>query len=214
LLPIYCSSSHPLDPSGKGVVGFVDIISIWSFAAINHRDSASWLTEQKNAKSVGFTHALDAKHAYSMGVQYPSPFNGTNKEDLTSLLTIKMLKTFAVWHGNGLGDGYKEKLTEAVTQAIRGHKKYCKDFVPKGWLRDYALQSGQYTQYFWQMLSTYIKEVISMLLSFNMLEKNICLLMLNKVIQICDNLAELRSNARNVAADSMEVGAQYAWVTL
>jgi hypothetical protein len=53
-----------------------------------------------------------------------------------------------------------------------------------------------------------------MLLSFNMLEKNICLLMLNQVIQICDDLAELRSNACNVAADSMETGARYAWVTL
>jgi hypothetical protein len=173
-----------------------------------------WLTEQKNTKSVGFTHALDAKHAYSTGVQYPSPFAGTNKENLTSSLTIKMLKTIAAWRGNGLGDGYKEKLIEAVTQAIHGHKKYCKDFVPKGWLRDHALRSGQYTQYFWQMLSTYIEEEISMLLSFNMLEKNICLLMLNQVVQICDNLAELHSNARNVAADSMEAGARYAWVTL
>ncbi len=53
-----------------------------------------------------------------------------------------------------------------------------------------------------------------MLLSFNMLEKNICLLMSNQVVQICDNMAELHSNACNVAADSMEVDARYAWVTL
>jgi hypothetical protein len=107
-----------------------------------------WLTKQKNATSVGFTHALDAKHAYSMGVQYPSPFAGTNKEDLTSLSTIKMLKTIAAWRGNGLGDRCKEKLTEAITQAICGHKKYCEDFVPKGWLCDHSLWRGQYTQYF------------------------------------------------------------------
>jgi hypothetical protein len=144
----FCLAYHPLNPSVKGVAGFVDIISIWNFAAIDHGDSASWLTKQKNAKSVGFTHALDAKHAYSMGVQCPSLFAATNKEDLTSLSTIKMLKIIAAWHGNGLGDGYKEKFTEAVTQAIRGHKKYCKDFVPKGWLRNRALWSGQYTQYF------------------------------------------------------------------
>jgi hypothetical protein len=154
-----------------------------------------------------FTHALDAKHTYSMEVQYPSPFAGTDKEDLTSLSTIKMLKTIAAWRGNGLGDGYKEKLTEGVTQAIHGHKKYCKDFVPKGWLRDHALRSGQYTQYFWQILSAYIEEEISMLLPFNMLEKNICLLMSNQVVQVCDDLAELHSNARNVAADSMEADA-------
>jgi hypothetical protein len=53
-----------------------------------------------------------------------------------------------------------------------------------------------------------------MLLPFNMLEKNICLLMSNQVVQVCDDLAELHSNARNVAADSMEAGARYAWVTL
>ncbi len=53
-----------------------------------------------------------------------------------------------------------------------------------------------------------------MLSSFNMLEKNICLLMSNQVVQICDNLAEFRSNARNVAVDNLETGAQYAWVTL
>ena len=210
----FCLASHPANPSGKGAAAFVDIISIWNFAAIDHGDSASWLTEQKNAKPFGFTHALDAKHAYSMGVQYPSLFAGTNKEDLTSSSTIKMLKTIAAWHGNGLGDGYKEKLTKSITQAICSHKKYCNDFVPKGWLCDHALQNGQHTQYFWQMLSAYIEEEISMLLSFNMLEKHICLLMLNQVIQICDDLAELRSNACNVAADSKEAGAGYAWVTL
>ncbi len=107
-----------------------------------------------------------------------------------------------------------EKLTKSITQAICSHKKYCDDFVPKGGLRDHALRSGQYTQYFWQMLSAYIKEEISMLLSFNMLEKNICLLMSNQVIQICDDLAELHSNTCNVAADSKEAGAQYVWVTL
>ncbi len=53
-----------------------------------------------------------------------------------------------------------------------------------------------------------------MLSSFNMLEKNICLLMSNQVVQICDDLAEFRSNARNVAVDNLETGAQYAWVTL
>jgi hypothetical protein len=67
-------------------------------------------------------------------------------------------------------NGHKEKLTKSITQAICSHKKYCDDFVPKGWLRDHALQSGQYTQYFWQMLSAYIKDEISMLLLFNMLE--------------------------------------------
>jgi hypothetical protein len=64
------------------------------------------------------------------------------------------------------------------------------------------------------MLFAYIEEAISILHSFNMLEKNICLLMSNQVVQICDDLAELRSNARNVAVDSMEAGVRYAWVTL
>ena len=137
---------HPANSSGQGSAGFVDIISIWNFATIDHGDSGSWLTEQKNAKSVGYTHALDAKYAYSMGVRYPSAFAGSDKEDITSTSTIKMLKSIVTWRGNGLGDGYKEKLTESMTQAIRSHKKYCDDFVPKGWLREHALRSGQYTQ--------------------------------------------------------------------
>jgi hypothetical protein len=32
----FCLAYHPLNPSGKGVAGFVDIISIWNFAAIDH----------------------------------------------------------------------------------------------------------------------------------------------------------------------------------
>jgi hypothetical protein len=142
----FALSYHPANSSGQGAAGFVDIISIWNFATIDHGDSESWLTEQKNAKSVGYTHALDAKYAYSMGVRYPSAFAGSDKEDITSTSTIKMLKSIVTWRGNGLGDGYKEKLTESMTQAIRSHKKYCDDFVPKGWLREHALWSGQYTQ--------------------------------------------------------------------
>jgi hypothetical protein len=128
----FCLAYHPLNPSGKGVAGFVDIISIWNFTAINHGDSALWFTKQKNAKSVGFPHALDAKHAYSMEVQYPSSFAGTYKEDLTSLLTIKMLKTIAAWHGNGLGDGYKEKLTEASLKPFAATRSIAKTLSPRG----------------------------------------------------------------------------------
>jgi hypothetical protein len=64
------------------------------------------------------------------------------------------------------------------------------------------------------MLLAYIEEEINMLLSFNMLEKNICLLMLNQVVQICNDLEEFRSNAHNVAVDNLETGARYASVTL
>ena len=66
--------------------------------------------------------ALNAKYAYSMGVRYPSAFAGSDKKDITSTSTIKMLKSIVTWRGNGLGDGYKEKLTESMTQAIRSHK--------------------------------------------------------------------------------------------
>jgi hypothetical protein len=59
----FCLAYHPLNPTGKGVTGFVDIISIWNFAAIDHGDSALWLTEQKNAKSVGF-HTCSGRQAH------------------------------------------------------------------------------------------------------------------------------------------------------
>jgi hypothetical protein len=36
-------------PSGAGVAGFVDIISIWHFAGLDANGTAQWLAEQKNA---------------------------------------------------------------------------------------------------------------------------------------------------------------------
>jgi hypothetical protein len=37
------------NPSGAGVVSFVDIISIWHFARSDANDTAQWLAKQKNA---------------------------------------------------------------------------------------------------------------------------------------------------------------------
>ncbi len=108
-----------------------------------------------------------------------------------------MVVSVDIWRGS-TGDGFKDKLTEAMTQAVQGYKCYCKDYLPVGWLRDHVIKSRQYTQYFWQHLAHYLEHKIIMLTLFNLLEKSICLLMSHQVVQICKDLHEFRHNANDV----------------
>ncbi len=121
------------NPSGAGVAGFVDIISIWHFAGLDANDTAQWLAEQKNTQSEGFTQAVDLRYMYSMSICYPAAFVGSHKTNIFATATLDMLKSIAIWQG-GIGDGFKECLTEAMTYAVWGHAKYCINFVPAGWL--------------------------------------------------------------------------------
>ncbi len=201
------------NPSGAGVAGFVDIVSVWHFARLDANDTAQWLAEQKNAQSVGFTRVVDSRYTHSMSIRYPTAFAGSHKANISATATLDMLKSIEIWWG-GIGDGFKEHLTEAMTSAIWGHAKYCIDFVPAGWLCKHTLKSGQQSQHFWQRLSAYIKDQILLLMSFKLSEKNICLLMSHQVVQVCNYLYEYCHNASNTGPVNLESAALFAWVTL
>jgi hypothetical protein len=77
-----------------------------------------------------------------MFIIYPLALAGSNKTELSVNTSLGMLKSFECWHG-GTSNGAKEKLTKAMMQAARAHKKYCEDYMSVGWLRDHAIKSGQ-----------------------------------------------------------------------
>ncbi len=91
---------------------FVDLISIWAFAAGDLVDKSTWLNEAHRAKSVGLKGGnADAMYAHSMTHRYPTSFTGKEKNQILSTTTIKMLETYEAWRGTIMGDGQKERLT-------------------------------------------------------------------------------------------------------
>jgi hypothetical protein len=148
-----------------------------------------------------------------MLILYPLALVGFDKTKISVNVVLDALKSVEVWRG-GTGDESKEHLMVAMAQAMRAHKKYCKDHVPSGWLRDHALKSGQYTHQFWLSLVLYIKDKTILLQTFKLPEKSICLIMLHQLIQMCNNISEFQTNMRNAGFDSPEAGAWYSWVGL
>ncbi len=144
----YCAAN----PSGVGMAGFVDFILIWQFAALGQADLSTWLTQERNAKAIGFSLTIDAKHAFTMLVLYPSALAGSDKTEILVNVALDALKSVAVWRG-GTRNRSKERLTVAMILAVGAHKKYCEDHVPEGWLREHALKSRQYTEKFWLSLA-------------------------------------------------------------
>jgi hypothetical protein len=121
------------NPSGLGLAGFVDLISIWAFAAGDLVDTSTWLDEAHRAKSVGLKGGnADAMYAHSMTRCYPTSFTGKEKNQILSTMTIKMLETYKAWQGTIMGDGQKERLTTNLQLAANRHQQYCLDFVPEG----------------------------------------------------------------------------------
>jgi hypothetical protein len=56
-----------LNPSGAGLAGFVDLISLWAFAAGDNVKTAAWLNKAHCTKSVGLKGGnADAVYAHSM----------------------------------------------------------------------------------------------------------------------------------------------------
>jgi hypothetical protein len=123
----YCAAN----PSGAGMAGFVDFILIWQFATLGQADLSTWLMQERNAKAIGFSLTIVAKHMFTMSVLYPSALAGLDKTEISVNVALDALKSVAVWRG-GTGDGSKERLTLAMTQAVQAHKKYCEDQVPEG----------------------------------------------------------------------------------
>jgi hypothetical protein len=190
------------------------LASIWNFAGIGEATTAGdWMTQERTAKAIGFSKTIDAKHAYSMSIPYPQALAGKDTHEISVNAALDILKTVEIWRG-GTGDGAKEKLTTAMNSAIQVHKKYCETELPAGWVREHALKSGAFTQQFWLSLASYIEDEIILLRGFNLPDKSICLLMSHQIIQILDDLAEFRTNAKNVGFNSTDAGARYAWVAL
>ncbi len=198
------------------MAGFVDLISIWAFAAGDLVDTSMWLNEAHRAKLVGLKSGnADAMYAHSMMHCYPTSFTGKEKNQILSTTMIKMLETYKAWRGTIMGDGQKERLTMDLQLAANRHQQYCLDFVPEGMLQDTAIKTAEYTLQFWNALAAYIEDEYTLLLSFKLLPKHILLLLSNQVVQICDNMFELRNCANNVDLQNpLATMTRYAWVTL
>jgi hypothetical protein len=84
---------HTANPSGAGRAGFVDIISMWQFLVASHSGNASnRLSRERNAKAIGFSKTINAKHAFTMSIIYPSALAGSNKIELSVNMLLDMLK--------------------------------------------------------------------------------------------------------------------------
>ncbi len=156
-------SNHP---SGEGPAAFVDIVSIWSFAS-TESGATEWLVDLHRSQSVGFKASPDTLYAHSMTTRYPRVFVG-KVDAILSSQTIKMLESVDAWRGNGMGDGFKERLLDQLQYAVQSHASYCDDYLPDGPVRQAALRTAQVTQHFFQSLAAYLDDELAMLTSFNL----------------------------------------------
>ncbi len=200
-------------PSGKGPAAFVDIVSIWSFAS-SESGATKWLVDLHRSQSVGFKASPDTLYAHSMTTRYPRVFVG-KVDSILSSQTTKMLESVDAWRGNGMGDGFKERLLDQLQYAVQSHSSYCEDYLPDGPVRQAALRTAQVTQHFFQSLAAYLDDELSMLSSFNLPPKQTLLLLSNQVVHICDDLFKFRNQAKGVdVSNRVATATRYAWVTL
>ena len=114
-----------------------------------------------------------------------------------------------------MGDGYKATLTKALDGAVERHRTYCNDQVPPGVVRDMALKTAEQTMRFWHSFVAYLDEEYSMLTSFNLLPKHILLLLSHHVVQICDDISDLRNKAVTTdISNQLASASRFGWVTL
>ncbi len=140
-------------------MGFVNMISIWAFAAGNSGNTTAWLNEACHMKSVGLKGGkADAVYAHSMLRCYSTSFVGMEKNLILSTMIIKMLESYDAWHGTIMGDGQKERLTNDLQMAVARHQVYCMDYVPAGIFQDTALKPAKFTLQFWNALTAYIED--------------------------------------------------------
>jgi hypothetical protein len=205
-----------LNPSDAGLAGFVDLISLWAFIAGDSVKTSTWLNKAHPAKSVELKGGnADAVYAHSMTRQYPTSFIGKEKNLILSTMTIKMLESYKAWHGTIMDNGQKECPTNDLQIAVSRHQQYCLDFILEGILQETATKMAEYTLQFWNALTAYIEDDYTLLLSFKLLPKHVLLLLLNQVVQICDDMFEFRNCATNVDLQNpLATATRYAWVTL
>ena len=204
----------PLNSVGRGPAAFVDIISAWSFASLEQISAADFLQMKHRAVATGLGTNVEAQYTTSMQNKYPVPFVGT-VETVLATDVIKCFRDLKSWQGNGLGDGVKERLVSALRVGIARHRRYCLDNLPLGPLRDHAIKSGEFSLDFFQAFVSHADDEINMLITLGLKEKQVMLLVSSQLIQICDDLFELRQDAANVDTTNKGLTAvRFAWVTL
>jgi hypothetical protein len=193
----------------------VDFQSIWAYAESNATNSSAWLSNMEKSQKMGLKGGwYEAMYMYSMGMKYPSYFVG-KATNITSTTAIKILESIELWQRNGMGDGYKSTLTEALKGAVERHCTYCNDQVPVGVVRNVALKTAEDTIRFWHSFTAYLDDKYSMLTSFHLLPKHILLLLLNQMVQICDDILEFRSKAVTTdISNPLATASRFGWVTL
>jgi hypothetical protein len=172
-------------PSGEGLAGFVDIISIWAFGGSDSGTTSEWLHEVHRSKSLGLKGGrAEVSYTHSMAKRYLVKFVGKDKTYQISATTmIKMLESHAMWMENGLGDnGVRNRLDATLATAIRCHQQYCNNNFLDGNLKSLALRTADANQVFWLKLGTYINNEHLMLKLFDLISKHILLLLSNQVV--------------------------------
>ena len=166
------------------------------------------------AVAAGLGTNVEAQYATYMQNKYPVPFVGTVQTVLATDI-IKCFRDLKSWRGNGLGDGVKERLVLALRVGTARHKRYCLDNLPMGPLREHAVKSGEFSLDFFQAFVSHADDEINMLVALGLKEKQVMLLVSSQLIQICDNLFELRQDAANVDTSNRGLTVvRYVWVTL
>jgi hypothetical protein len=203
------------NPSGVGLASFVDIVPIWGFSGADQQDTAAMLTNLVHLKQVRFASSADAPYVNSMGSRYPGVLFGAGAKSVLSTTIIKVFKTWKDWLGTGGIDGHKQKLNQAMVLAVHCHNQYCTDALVLADLLALALGTAENTNTFWRSFTAYIYKEFTLLTLFKLSDKNVLLLFLNQVVQIFDDLFELRSTASHVdPGNKVLMASQCAWVTL
>ena len=203
-----------LNPSGKGLAGFVDLITMWVYSSLEQVSTTDFLQMYHKSVSTGFAGNVETQFINALNNRYPTPFVGSTDVVLATQ-RIKAFESLDTWRGNGMGDGTKERLIEALRLGAARHRTYCEDNLPAGELREHAIRSGEFTMEFFQALIVHIDDEINMMMSFGLPEKQIMVLVSNQFVSICDELFLFHQHAINVDASNKAAAAsRFAWVTL
>ena len=200
--------------TGRGLAAFVDLVSIWCYTSPEQVSTPDWLQNLHRSMATGFATSIETQYVNSMRNRYPVPFVGS-ASSVSATQTLKMFDSVDEWRGHGIGDGTKDRLLQFLRLGINSHRTYVMDNVPQGPLRDHALKSAEYTLDFFQALVVHLDDEMNMLLSLQVPEKQIMLLLSNQVMQICEELFEIRQHAANVdTSNKVATASRFAWVTL
>lgn len=203
------------NPTGSGLGGHVDLISIWVHGGQTTSDElGSWLTNVHKAQVTGFQLHQDTDYAMSFSSCYPKPIAGSDKI-FGAEQVLPIFKSLIHWMGRGAGDGSKERLRALLALCCRRHADYCRSHLPPGPIRETALSTGLYVQRAVLKLINMFDDQIARLSALGLKEKFIMLLVSHEFIHVCDELYKIRQ--RGVNADlqnKASAAARFSFITL